>query len=115
MHRMHIVPLPHGVSASLADGLADARELDAGVFGVPRHPDQEGLADQVLFRNRAPATAVVGTVAVVTHREIFARWHDALEILARPVGIDEDVVADRAGRPLHPVASPSRMAERRRE
>src|SRR5690606_805985 len=39
------------------------------------HPDGEGLADDILFRHRAPHTAVRTVVAVVAHHEIVPLRH----------------------------------------
>ncbi len=53
---------------------------------VPVHPDAKGTPDNVLFRNEAPVTAIVGIIPVVAHHEIVTRRHGHFTHL-RPRGI----------------------------
>ena len=63
---------------------------NATVLLVEGEPDQNGLANDVVFRYKAPIARISGIVAVVTHHPVIVHLEG---VAVSGLAVDEDLVA----------------------
>src|SRR5690554_40775 len=62
-------------AATLVYDGSQSGKIHSAVLAIPVHPDQEGLAHQMVFRHEVPVAAVLAVVAIVAHHEVVAFRH----------------------------------------
>ena len=62
------------VKNSLINDVSDTAPVHTAPTGaIPTEPDEECFADNELFRNKTPISAVIAVIAVISHHEVVSR------------------------------------------